>query len=181
LDGAALDKIHRTFSLPKRRDRDYYKTVDKIQFEVRIMQYGLNALMDKSNSGKVPTQTILRLLAANRPELHEQLGTCTIAESDGIYWELFGFDMYEIRRGRKLFITAKSWVGIGPEPTRPGDIIYGLVGGDVPFVLRETETANKFTLIGESYVDGTMYGELFSDGQAPGLLSMDDMKKIILV
>ena len=69
---------------------------------------------------------------------------------------------------RRLFMTTSCMFGLGPRKTRPGDRIYILQGARVPFVLHPTthvgvpqNRPSQFEIIGEAYVDGVMYGELF--------------------
>lgn len=38
--------------------------------------------------------------------------------------------------GRRLFVSAKGYMGVGPPEMRPGDAVYALCGGRVPFILR---------------------------------------------
>ncbi|KAK5658046.1 hypothetical protein OQA88_2602 [Cercophora sp. LCS_1] len=72
-----------------------------------------------------------------------------------------------IWRGRKAFRTRNGWIGFGPRYMEPGDVVAILVGADVPFVLRPTpEHPAVFTMVGECYVEGLMFGELF--GECPG-------------
>ncbi|KAK1993787.1 hypothetical protein LX36DRAFT_585648 [Colletotrichum falcatum] len=54
---------------------------------------------------------------------------------------------------------ANGWIGFGPDTMRKGDVIAVLSGGDVPFVLRPIQDGH-YTLIGECYVEGIMYGEM---------------------
>jgi hypothetical protein len=86
---------------------------------------------------------------------------------------------------RCLYVTDNGFLGLGPREVRVGDGVYALLGGDVPFVLRETENPAEFTLLGDSYVHGIMDGELWrfaKDGM--GLDSVDgsrNWKDIVLV
>jgi hypothetical protein len=64
-----------------------------------------------------------------------------------------------------FFITKKGYIGVGPPDTRPGDQVWILYGGQVPFVLRNItqednrEELEKGTLVGDAYVHGIMDGE----------------------
>lgn len=81
-------------------------------------------------------------------------------------------------KGKKLFITKHKLLAIGTGGTRVGDKLCCLWGADVPFVLRQKggtfykrekkhgvnaiENVNElYEMVGESYVDGIMYGEIF--------------------
>ncbi|KEY75047.1 hypothetical protein S7711_09654 [Stachybotrys chartarum IBT 7711] len=58
---------------------------------------------------------------------------------------------------RKFIVTLEGRMGIGPTGTQPGDLIFVLFGGGVPYVLRMKESG--FLLVGESYIHGVMDGE----------------------
>lgn len=65
-----------------------------------------------------------------------------------------------------FFVTESGYIGIGPPGTRIGDDIWVLFGGSVPFVLRprsEEVTGNCYNFVGDSYVQGVMYGEAVED------------------
>jgi hypothetical protein len=60
--------------------------------------------------------------------------------------------------GRRVFITNKGYIGIGPAAMQAKDECYVLCGGSVPFLLRPTRyQTNQF--VGEGYVYGLMEGE----------------------
>jgi hypothetical protein len=66
---------------------------------------------------------------------------------------------------RRLFITSKNFVGLGPAHMESGDHIFLLQGGRTPFVLRlQEEPLNPvlYTLIGDCYIYGMMDGEAVS-------------------
>ncbi|KAF2434344.1 hypothetical protein EJ08DRAFT_657550 [Tothia fuscella] len=64
--------------------------------------------------------------------------------------------------GKRAFRTKKGWIGIGPYETRKGDCVVAVVGVDVPFVLRRLGVGS-FTLVGECFVDGIIFGEILKD------------------
>ena len=66
--------------------------------------------------------------------------------------------------GRKLFITKKGYIGLGPPDCVKGDTVSVFLGAEVPFVLRSQD--EHFVLIGETYIRGIMFGQV-----------MDMMKK----
>ena len=71
----------------------------------------------------------------------------------------------------RLFFTTNGFVGIGPAAMEPGDSIYILAGGNVPYVLRPVPDAacfDTFELVGSCYVHGVM------DGQAVDGLGEDE-------
>ena len=63
-----------------------------------------------------------------------------------------------------LFRTNGGDLGYGPLSTSPGDQIWVLENGRVPFVLRPVADGKNFELLGECYVHGVMDGQLFSKG-----------------
>ncbi|PMD28506.1 hypothetical protein NA56DRAFT_542336, partial [Hyaloscypha hepaticicola] len=63
--------------------------------------------------------------------------------------------------GRRLFLTEKGHIGLGPKDMQEGDVVAVLLGGSVPFVLHRQ--VSKFTLLGESYIHGMMNGEVIED------------------
>ncbi|PQE20174.1 Heterokaryon incompatibility protein [Rutstroemia sp. NJR-2017a BBW] len=60
---------------------------------------------------------------------------------------------------RAFFVTEKGYMGLGPLSMVEGDLVYVLSGGQVPFILRPTISAEGFALVGESYIHGIMDGE----------------------
>ena len=57
--------------------------------------------------------------------------------------------------GRRLFVTEKGFIGVGPAELEVGDCIYVLAGGNYPYILRPVEAAERlctFELVGHSYV-----------------------------
>jgi hypothetical protein len=58
---------------------------------------------------------------------------------------------------RRLFVTSKGYLGLGPEALRECDLVCILSGGPVPYVLRKVD--EYFYFVGESYVYGLMKDE----------------------
>ncbi|KAH7370293.1 HET domain-containing protein [Rhexocercosporidium sp. MPI-PUGE-AT-0058] len=58
---------------------------------------------------------------------------------------------------RRFIVTLKGRMGIGPNGTQPGDLIFVIFGGGVPYILRMQESGYLF--VGESYIHGLMDGE----------------------
>ncbi|KAK5119094.1 hypothetical protein LTR62_000305 [Meristemomyces frigidus] len=63
---------------------------------------------------------------------------------------------------RRLLITDRGSLGLGPPIMRSGDIAVILYGASVPFVLRPCSDVNhetSYKLVGECYVYGVMFGQ----------------------
>lgn len=59
---------------------------------------------------------------------------------------------------RCLATTRKGYLALAPQETEQGDLLCVLYGGQLPFVLRKSNS--YFELIGEAYVHGIMDGEV---------------------
>jgi hypothetical protein len=63
---------------------------------------------------------------------------------------------------RVLFVTKSNSLGVAYKGVRAGDKIVILMGGDMPFILRDRDKGQPLQFIGESYVHGMMNGEVLS-------------------
>ena len=61
-------------------------------------------------------------------------------------------------RGRVFITSTTGYLGLAPCNTREGDVIFVVMGADVPFILRHYE--DGYELIGEAYIQGIMNGEI---------------------
>ncbi|KAJ2998462.1 hypothetical protein NUW58_g299 [Xylaria curta] len=78
---------------------------------------------------------------------------------------------------RSVFTTVQGYLGIGPATVVPGDKITVLFGCKVPVILREQ--GRRYHLIGETYVDGVMYGEVMAKlRDSPSTLRTEDLELI---
>jgi len=59
--------------------------------------------------------------------------------------------------GRKFFLSKSGYMGFGPRALQKGDMIYILLGCDVPLVIRRV--GKHYRLVGECFVWGLMDGE----------------------
>jgi hypothetical protein len=73
------------------------------------------------------------------------------------------YSMFDFRR---YFRTDRGYLGLGLHHIRPGDGIYLIKGGSVPYVFRPVSEnlADGFKLVGEVYLHGVMHGEALSKG-----------------
>jgi hypothetical protein len=103
-----------------------------------------------------------------------QLSSGGIATSG--YGELFqthtGPKLYltrfqQVTKGFLFFRTHEGHIGLASDRSKVGDSIWILEHGPIPFVLRgdlrseQDEVTPRLRLVGEAYVDGFMYGEIF--------------------
>lgn len=63
--------------------------------------------------------------------------------------------------GRCFFATHNGRIGLGPEGVVVGDEICVIRNAWTPFLIRSGEGEGCSRLVGEAYVDGLMYGEVF--------------------
>jgi len=63
--------------------------------------------------------------------------------------------------GRRLFWTDRANMGMSHVSLSNGDHVWLLEGSSVPFVLRGS-SKSRMTMVGEAYVDGMMFGEMWS-------------------
>ncbi|KAI0104876.1 heterokaryon incompatibility protein-domain-containing protein [Nemania sp. FL0031] len=75
---------------------------------------------------------------------------------DVFYTEFFAWAIWT--KQRRFFVTEKGYFGLGPGETRVGDKIVLFQGGPVPIITRPGEPSS---IVGESYVQGIMEGEVF--------------------
>jgi hypothetical protein len=71
---------------------------------------------------------------------------------------------------RFVFTTSGGYLGIGSSTIEPGDKVVVLLGCKVPVVLRPLDQGG-YKLIGDSYVDGMMYGEMMMKVVGQGMFS----------
>lgn len=64
---------------------------------------------------------------------------------------------------KRLFVTERGLLGMAPPNVKAGDLVCVLLGGSVPFLLREIE--DYFHLIEEAYLHGYMDGKALEEGQ----------------
>ncbi|KAH8702941.1 heterokaryon incompatibility protein-domain-containing protein [Phaeosphaeriaceae sp. PMI808] len=73
--------------------------------------------------------------------------------------------VYGMVTDHAFFITKTGYIGFGPPDTRPGDQVWVLYGGQVPFILHKSKESkvpdglSQFRLVGDAFVYGIMDGE----------------------
>jgi Heterokaryon incompatibility protein (HET) len=63
--------------------------------------------------------------------------------------------------GRSFFATEKGRIGVGPRAIRPGDHVCVFFSGYCPWILRRELGASTYRILGDSYVEGLMKGEIY--------------------
>lgn len=58
---------------------------------------------------------------------------------------------------RSFILTGSGSMGLAPSDTQEGDYISVILGGDVPYIIRQS--SHNWVFMGEAYVDGLMNGE----------------------
>lgn len=77
-------------------------------------------------------------------------------------WEALSKDVGIIIEDKDMFVTAQGYFGLGHEGLGEGDVVCILLGGEVPFLLRQTGQGGqqaRFRFLCECYVHGVMDGE----------------------
>ena len=77
------------------------------------------------------------------------------------YWQTAGAFAKRISNG-VFCVTKMGYVGLVPGDAQVGDEVCIFTGGAVPFVLRKDSSGETYTLVGEGYIHGLMYGEALS-------------------
>ncbi|RYP69839.1 hypothetical protein DL771_005850 [Monosporascus sp. 5C6A] len=124
------------------------------------------------------------LAMANREEVFRRVGLDH--ELSGTReWKLYTSNLYKTF-GRRLFLTERGYVGLGPEHMEKGDAVVVLLGSSVPHILRPDGDAvvgssqtnvgqegkvssvePRWLYVGEAYCDGIMDGELLREEERP--------------
>jgi hypothetical protein len=63
---------------------------------------------------------------------------------------------------RTLFLASNGYIGLGRQPGQPGDTVWLLEHGTVPYMLRKCTGEDTYTFIGDCYLHGGMRGELMT-------------------
>jgi hypothetical protein len=96
----------------------------------------------------------------------------TNEEADEILNDSLPFQLLatKIMVARRLFLLDDGRIGLGAESVEPGDVLSIVAdGGRTPFLFRKAGTgSNEWTLIGEAYVRGIMYGEAVDQMELEG-------------
>lgn len=111
-----------------------------------------------------PTKQTVSLMSRNIGSAVEEMDASETPE-----WSQWALDASRACHNRRVFVTERGSVGLGPGILEEGDICAVLFGGTVPFVMRSK--GNEYLLLGEAYVHGIMRGE------AIGMCGNGDLQK----
>lgn len=84
-------------------------------------------------------------------------------------------DDLEYRGALSFFMTSSGHIGMGPQNIASGDEIVILPGAQAPFVLRRVNDFD-YCLIGECYIHGIMYGEVFDEASCEGAMRIYNIR-----
>lgn len=82
------------------------------------------------------------------------------------YWNMMAELQY-----RRPFITENGYLGLGPQHLEKDDVVVVFSGARFPYILRKSLLAG-WTLVGEAYVHGIMYGELMEEEMKEEIFSL---------
>ena len=82
------------------------------------------------------------------------------------YWNMMAVLLY-----RRPFITENGYVGLGPEHLDKDDVVVVFLGARFPYILRKS-LRSGWTLVGEAYVHGIMYGEFMEEEKKEEIFSL---------
>lgn len=74
---------------------------------------------------------------------------------------------YYIMAQRRLYTTTDGYLGAGPDRIQPGDEVWILDKGRVPYLLRRNTNYETYRLVGESVVHGVRVEELLTEDCMP--------------
>jgi hypothetical protein len=86
-------------------------------------------------------------------------------------WTKVSKGIATIIEDKDMFLTERGYLGLGHEGFQIGDVVCVFTGGEVPFLLRGSDTSRgeMFRLLSECYVHGVMDGEVIQSPQSKRL------------
>jgi hypothetical protein len=72
------------------------------------------------------------------------------------------FNMLDLQHNCRPFLAEEGYVGLTPDYAQKENVIVILFGAKFPYIIRK-HSADTYTLIGEAYVHGIMYGEYMDE------------------
>lgn len=80
-----------------------------------------------------------------------------------VVWAEISKNIGPIIEDKDMFLTTRGYLGLGQEGFQTGDMVCILLGGEVPYLLRQTVHNGTAQLLSECYVHGIMDGEAMND------------------
>ena len=79
-------------------------------------------------------------------------------------WAEISRTLGTIIEDKVMLITERGYLGLGQEGSQAGDVICILLGGETPFMLRQSQVhEGRFQFLSECYVHGVMDGEVLNN------------------
>jgi len=107
-----------------------------------------------------------------RPQRVRDWWCATKYETGPISWQDWNRHTHSVSmrmtKSKRFFLTQEGKMGLGPPTLSPGDRVYILRGGNMPFLLRSSEAREggsqpppdpRYQLLGDCYIHGIMNGE----------------------
>jgi hypothetical protein len=142
-----------TITLTNSPGAETYHAIDFQHFSVSIYEQTMAAMVRQGRSEDV--EELNTKYGAEYKRLKGLVGT-------HIKSPKFSGALQTACLGRQLFATANGYICIGDITLEPGDFVSVLLGGKVPFIIRQVK--DKYRLVGECYLHGIMLGEAVKEG-----------------
>ncbi|USP80387.1 hypothetical protein yc1106_07661 [Curvularia clavata] len=126
--------------------RDWFQSMASLCFNGQSFENVLRSVQDEKTAA-------LAHLPPNQDEYIQ----------DSFYGRFFDVS---VRMSLRLMSSYKGRVGTVPAKATTGDLVCILYGCSVPMLLRKREDEERFTIVGECYLDGFMNGEALKQADA---------------
>ena len=160
-------------------ERGHFRHITEAQLRDEIATNAISGALDPSDSdsddadpkdgSSLERGSRTEQLLSARREVIEQIAS---AQNEALFALDLGdylFQLQDIARARRPFCTSEGTLGIGPSTMAPGDLLYVLVGANVPHILR-SDDHGRLQIVGEAYANGIMDGEVLEDSKPPDVI-----------
>jgi hypothetical protein len=130
--------------------------IPPVVFILNVVNYSEGRRHSAQNLKSLITALQQTKSGAKNPDISFHSPTQSLLGSDAIYLA----KMNAALRDRAFFVTENGTLCVGPSNVLVGDRVCMFNGARVPSVVRELGIEGYFTLVGEAYVHGLMYGEI---------------------
>ncbi|CAG8975206.1 hypothetical protein HYALB_00004267 [Hymenoscyphus albidus] len=131
--------------------------IDRSRF-VHVYDDPLEALASTCNAGFIHDNHGIDCLAYMNTLPEKHILPADLPQSSGDPKEFDELSAETTIARRRVFITTKGYIGIGPKALLKGDVCCILFGASVPYILRPLED-DSYLLVGECYVQDIMLRE----------------------